>query len=408
MKLREFIDVLDEARKNPHQNPKSPINYELIKLYNETRDTIGSTRNLFISFTQINKLGIYPSSTYNTPLGIYAYPVEYVVTETNENQPMAVLPFAGEHPYGQTFKVRGNVLNINEFNDLDEWTDKLIRLYPSAEKEILKFKDSSNWDAFNKSIPGRFWYVTYRLAYYLGKDRLPSRMWNSIFRKLGIDGIVDTGNGIIHKNEHTQAVFFSYSVVEELKLLINKYSPIAMMRARDKGRIFDFNAKLYKLRQMSPEEFLTSVDNNVFDEKLIKLTNLPTRLEILKQRPGLGVWIPNPSLEEIKATFEGNYTDVYYGQYDALAYWTDIKAITPPILTKTMSPNIAEILMTNQHSFRTFMSDDGVVDAILKIKTEYFYELFFATKETVKSALKYANDYQKRQLIDYLKGSGLL
>ena len=38
-----------------------------------------TTKNLFVSFTTVDKLGINPQSHYDTPLGIYSYPAEFIV-----------------------------------------------------------------------------------------------------------------------------------------------------------------------------------------------------------------------------------------------------------------------------------------------------------------------------------------
>lgn len=40
---------------------------------------VGGTTNMFVSFTELEKLGIAPKSGHGTPIGIYAYPVDYVI-----------------------------------------------------------------------------------------------------------------------------------------------------------------------------------------------------------------------------------------------------------------------------------------------------------------------------------------
>ena len=71
----KISDTLSEARKNPGQNPKTSINAIIQKAYDETTDMVTpTTKNLFVSFTTVDKLGINPQSHYDTPLGIYSYP----------------------------------------------------------------------------------------------------------------------------------------------------------------------------------------------------------------------------------------------------------------------------------------------------------------------------------------------
>ena len=58
-----FIDYLTEKRKNPKINIKqSP--YEMLEKYKDDS-------NIYITFTQIAKVGINPQSAHNTVNGIY-------------------------------------------------------------------------------------------------------------------------------------------------------------------------------------------------------------------------------------------------------------------------------------------------------------------------------------------------
>lgn len=65
--------------------------------------------SIFVHFTDINKLGINPLSTFNTPIGIYAYSVDYVLNPStvygSETEPFQV-PFAGNRKYAQVFRVK--------------------------------------------------------------------------------------------------------------------------------------------------------------------------------------------------------------------------------------------------------------------------------------------------------------
>jgi hypothetical protein len=59
--------------------------------------------NVFGSFTAIPKLGLNPGSTYNTPVGVYAYPVDYII-QTMQGGDFGV-PFANDQPYLHVFQV---------------------------------------------------------------------------------------------------------------------------------------------------------------------------------------------------------------------------------------------------------------------------------------------------------------
>jgi hypothetical protein len=69
---------LTEARRNPEQNPKISVNQAIKQRLQSGERGTPDNPKLFVSFTQLDKLGINPKSKYDTPLGIYAYPADYV------------------------------------------------------------------------------------------------------------------------------------------------------------------------------------------------------------------------------------------------------------------------------------------------------------------------------------------
>jgi len=103
--IRKFIkDIqvvnLTEARRNPDMNPKISA-YEALKPYSKDE-------RYFISFTQLDKLGINPKSRYETPLGIYTYPLSTIWEEYRVEQTRSLgkaVPFAGDSPYIWLVKV---------------------------------------------------------------------------------------------------------------------------------------------------------------------------------------------------------------------------------------------------------------------------------------------------------------
>lgn len=79
---------------------------------------------VYISFTKIDKLGLNPHTEYNTPIGIYSYPLQalfedrfdYCIEEENVNEFVEkvkysyklgdFVPFAGNAPFVTFFKVK--------------------------------------------------------------------------------------------------------------------------------------------------------------------------------------------------------------------------------------------------------------------------------------------------------------
>ena len=88
-----------EKRSNSELNPKLSA-YEQLKPYANKDD-------YYISFTEIDKLGINPRSGYkDTPLGIYGYPLKEVWKEYNieQNRGFDDIPYSGESPYIWLFR----------------------------------------------------------------------------------------------------------------------------------------------------------------------------------------------------------------------------------------------------------------------------------------------------------------
>jgi hypothetical protein len=213
--------------------------------------------NLFISFTQLPKLGINPRSHYNTPLGIYSYPADYVVASTHGRYSMATLPFAGKQPYANIFQGRGNIVHLNTMTLQDEslynnklwaYANRLPKIdftkhYAPPGKDWPDIVDNTinaadDYARERRSPGGRLWYTTWKLSGYMATylKRPAPLAWNELFRQaLGIDGCVDTGKGIIHPSEPTQAVFFSLGATKLITTVQNKYSPEQMSAGEERG-----------------------------------------------------------------------------------------------------------------------------------------------------------------------------
>lgn len=238
-----FLQFLAEARRNPEQNPKVSINQQI-------DDYAGNDpEHAFISFTTVDKLGINPKSQYDTPLGIYAYPVDYVQEETEDGRWMRALPFAGKSEFATLFRSSGNIVELDTLSVLEArgYYKKLSDLWVKMSGKDWKtsvdqvegiLNDAHKLALFPDYIGGRFWYVTREVAYLIAGVRNKDKatvIWNKVFREIGVDGCVDRGIGIIHSNEPNQAVFFSINAITDQKRVYNKWSPEAIGAGEDIG-----------------------------------------------------------------------------------------------------------------------------------------------------------------------------
>lgn len=154
-----------EARKNPEKNPKVSVNQKFYDLYDKADvENIGDRQrtNLFLSMTELDKLGVNPKSPYYTPIGIYAYPADYVLDKLVEyhggsrstetpNAPMGqVLPFAGGSAYANFFIIKpnyiGNIVALDESVDGEMVHEYYLKLFKYVKQKYGRI-------AFNEYAP---------------------------------------------------------------------------------------------------------------------------------------------------------------------------------------------------------------------------------------------------------------
>ena len=296
MKAKEFIT---ELRRNPERNPKASP-YERVVQRAES-----APNNTFVSMTAIDKLGINPESKYNTPIGIYSYPAEFVTKVAAKS--LRDLPFAGSAPFANIFNARGNVVDVSAMteNEYQQWANKASDIFANLYKKKMtsKHQDANRaWkvgaDIANETIEhapmmakfgspgGKFWYVVMNLSRRLIGEQLVNSsnepmVWNSLFRMLGIDGCVDHGRGIIHTSERNQAVFFHIGAITNVERVHNKWDQVSQIEALDKKIAGLAKATVAKFLKSNPKrlnsfiyEYLTSRQNSpkpVLDELAAQL-----------------------------------------------------------------------------------------------------------------------------------------
>lgn len=305
--MLSFKEYVLEARKNPELNPKVSINQEIITALKNSKDIIAEVNNLFCSFTEIEKLGINPQSQYDTPIGIYSYPAQYIVRHIGEKSSMANLPFAGEpekSPYVNIFKVSGNIINLSKHLNYDPYYKKIIEYLikkiniseMQADEIVGNIIDRSKRDSkFSDYSGGKFWYVTMEVSEFIAKkknQKVPVA-WNSLFRAIGIDGFIDPGIGIIHNLEPTQAVFFSKEIIKDNKRVYNKFSPENIKSSIEQGK--ENLQKKKELSKMSKDELTKYIEKNPSYIQYIKNPSEELQYSVIEKNIFGILYIKNPS-----------------------------------------------------------------------------------------------------------------
>lgn len=203
---------------------------------------------IYISYRNINKIGINPNNEYNTPYAIYAYPLNSFLGAMKHS---GDVPFAGDHPYIYVFRVKPEyrsrfIDDVYQYSsaDFDRDFEKLKRFaksltkqpYGSANYGGQDYDDIFDLDTYigYKGFPrvknpfGTLWFYIRELSDQAHryseeyKNSEPTMVWNVILRKvLGYCGVCDRGQGIIHPSEPTQAIFLSKDCIEEIEVIRN-------------------------------------------------------------------------------------------------------------------------------------------------------------------------------------------
>jgi len=113
----------------------------------------------FFQFSDINKLGINPKSKYNTPMGIYAYPLIRTLLDQYKS---GNIPFASQRKYVIIFKTnpRSNVLFAREGEDPigDARTENMVEFLYSREAAMLTGNPEFYKEASAYIHGDMFWY----------------------------------------------------------------------------------------------------------------------------------------------------------------------------------------------------------------------------------------------------------
>lgn len=268
---------LFEARSNAdHPSQQKTTALDNLKKYFD-RDWLHSNYgvypdDVYISFTSVDKIGINPSSKYNTPIGIYCYPLsDYKKTFLQHNRIM--VPFAGGSPYINVLidnKSDTKILNFDSYDRSQYDADiSVLREYfiSRNDEDTFDFYVSSgaehgtNWGKNIWNITrllGMDWSENDDRSKHGNKAKPASVLWNYLLRVvLGYGLVYDSGHSIIHENEPTQAVFLSIKSFDLVEVIRNEKQNSGLLNTIinkgksifgkiDKKFVHDFILKNYK------------------------------------------------------------------------------------------------------------------------------------------------------------------
>lgn len=229
----KILNLIESRRNQAHPSQQRQPPDKLFDKYRSMSDE--DISDMYVSFTEIDKLGINPQSSYNTPIGIYTYPMKYVLKHRTSRD----LPFAGDRKNIWVVRSTVSELFLEDYDSLE----RDIRKIKDYLTDSMKLEDSEANGIINDAIKSatfsnnldasRMWNIARKVAKLMDNRSKSTRKetnydkkghdtvyFNTVLRKvLGYRAIVDNGLGIIHSNEPNQAVFLdtsSFEVVEKI------------------------------------------------------------------------------------------------------------------------------------------------------------------------------------------------
>lgn len=185
----------------------------------------------FITFTTLEKVGVNPSTPYSTPVGVYAYNLQDVWNELEDNNYM----FGIERPYVSVLKLATpKVLNVDTLSSTEPYLARMQKFYEGQGGDfaegVTAFKTCKT-PVYQSETPGK---LVYNLGNFLcrklvgeerGKVKRSMVLFNKLLREIGFEAVVDR-TSTIHLLQPSQAVFLtpaSYTVAKTLPNLV--YDP---------------------------------------------------------------------------------------------------------------------------------------------------------------------------------------
>ena len=297
MKSNNRVYNIYEARREADKNKKVSSIDEINEILNSV-----NIENLFLSFrTDIHAAVINKRTEYQTPVGLYTYPLIYYVNRKN---------FSDISRFRDLFPYLSNLPNIifytlTDFSKIMSVnTDKSVVLdkaesilnyvislksndeevkglaYEYYEKVVKNIGNNTGYRSdylgySNVYAPGvpcaNLWYYIYDMTALVYSSI--QRGYSILCLKNGINGFIDYGLGFIHTNEMAQTVFFSDKIFSGKRIVIDK---------KDKRVNFvntDTDDKIIKYLKNNPER-ISDIKSDVLKNKIV--VSMPDLFKFIK------------------------------------------------------------------------------------------------------------------------------
>lgn len=259
--------------------------------------------DVYISFTDLPKAGLNPASNYDTPIGVYCYPLKYYYEkalkyykdETDELRYMnitKVIPYAGDRSFLYVLESKKPLPDVSDYSETDWKRDynKLQEIVGDRRaKKIFDMAVREFKFDFSSTLPfiSNLWSVLGFISNYRNffeydrpvpdheiPDFIKSRketVRKSVFlKRLGYYGFSDkNGLSVIHPNEPVQAFFLSsndFNVIDKMELSkyrTSHHNKVMKVEDMPQSHIYRFIKKIKKFG-----DDYEGITKYIFDNKL--------------------------------------------------------------------------------------------------------------------------------------------
>ncbi|MEM4396743.1 MAG: hypothetical protein QXR30_03740 [Candidatus Woesearchaeota archaeon] len=216
MKIKE---ILKEERKK--------------RLSIEYLDSLSNRDDVYIHFSNIEKLGINPVQFYSsTPAGIYAYPLKSSWKKYRKD--LTLYPYAKERDFIYLIFVKPNIRKMIASEPISEETKRRLQDYFEKKfdndyyikKDIIytDYKEnlSDYFEKFWKSSSYTNGNLIRKISETFEKLNLKPSHMNYFYRKiLGFDMVFDDDTGNIHMSEPLQVAILNPKIIEKYEIYEN-------------------------------------------------------------------------------------------------------------------------------------------------------------------------------------------
>lgn len=217
------------------------------------------------TMTDVNKIGINPRTDFDTPAGVYFYPLNAEYFERfMVDKPPNILPFANNRKYFGLVKLEpvrlGNWLYVGEGQGNQDIRD--LRTVVAYVGDDIWKEARDGGHHFNMNYDSKIFDLTYMMAKKSG--RLTTK-WTQILRELGYDGIYDPGYKVLHPGEPQQIVAFTPRAYEVVQI----FDSAELRRA---GKSIVQKKEIEKVRTGKVSRKPEDIEVNLSFEEILKLS----------------------------------------------------------------------------------------------------------------------------------------